>query len=279
MVPVTDTTRRRDHLSVLTEDLVSDYCDHLRRLGRAPATVALRRRILRQAERALGDLARADPDDLAAFVAAGHCPETRRQYASTLRGLSAWGRRHGVVPDWRDALPSVRVPRHLPHPVPPVVVARLLDLPDPYDVAAVLLMAYAGLRVGEVPGVERCDVERTAAGGHRVRVVGKGGVERLAPIPAWAADAVLPWLPVPRASHTIGVRVGRAIKAAGGQGGAHGLRHFYATQLLAACHDLRIVQEALGHASPTTTAIYAAIDSDAATAAVEALPRPRLAVA
>ena len=271
--------RRREHLAMLSGDLVADYCAHLDRIGRAPATVTLRRRVLRLAERVLGDLRLADPDDVAAWVTTGRRPETRRQYASSLRGLSEWGVRHGLMPDLRDALPSVRVPRHLPHPVRADVVAALLDGEDPFDVAAWTLMAYGGLRVGEVPGVEPGDLVRTASGGWRVRVVGKGGVERYAPIPAWAAESVLPWLPVPRVAHTISVRTTRAIRAAGGTGSAHGLRHHYATSLLAACHDLRIVQEALGHASPTTTAIYCAIDSDAATAAVEALPRPRLAVA
>lgn len=270
--------RRREHLAMLSGDLVADYCAHLDRIGRAPSTVTLRRRVLRLAERALGDLRRADPKAVTAWVTSGRRPETRRQYACSLRGLSAWGVRHGLMPDLRDALPSVRVPRHLPHPVAPDVVAALLDGDDPYDVAAWTLMAFAGLRVGEVPGVTPASLERVASGGWRVRVVGKGGVERMAPIPAWAAEAVLPWLPVPRCGHTISVRTTRAIRAAGGTGSAHGLRHFYATSLLAGCHDLRVVQEALGHASPVTTAIYCAIDSDAATAAVETMPRPRLRV-
>ena len=266
-----------EHLTVLTGDPIEDYCAYLARLGRAPSTVGLRRRLLRLAEREVGPLLAADPDDLAAWATRpGLRPETRRQYAGTLRGFCGWAARHGLRTP--ADLPHVRVPRHLPHPVPAPVVAALLDLPDPYDRAAVLLMACAGLRVGEVPGVGPDALERHG-GGWRVRVVGKGGVERLAPIPAWAAEELLPWLPVPRVAHTISVRVGRATRAAGGQGGPHGLRHYYATSLLSACHDLRIVQEALGHASPQTTAIYTLVDDDAATAAVEAVPRPRLRVA
>ena len=37
----------------------------------------------------------------------------------------------------------------------------------------------------------------------------------------------------------------------------HQLRHHFATELLKSCADITIVQQALGHASPTTTQIYA----------------------
>ena len=50
----------------------------------------------------------------------------------------------------------------------------------------------------------------------------------------------------------------------------HALRHTFATQVYAATKDLRLVQDALGHSSPQTTAKYAhLVDSVAAAEAIE----------
>jgi len=107
----------------------------------------------------------------------------------------------------------------------------------------------------------------------------KGNKERYVPIPDaclkmlrqhWLTDRNQVWLfPAPRQSnkamHESSVQ--RALRAAVRESGVrkkatvHTLRHSYATHLLEAGVNLRIIQGYLGHTSPTTTAIYTHLTS------------------
>jgi integrase/recombinase XerC len=143
--------------------------------------------------------------------------------------------------------------------------------------AAIMELLYAsGIRVSELCGLDLGDVD-----GERrsVRVLGKGGRERVVPMGIPAARAVRQWQQAGRpglisarsgAALFLGARGGRLdprtarrvvharIAAAGSvpDTGPHGLRHTAATHLLEGGADLRSVQEILGHASLATTQIY-----------------------
>ena len=57
---------------------------------------------------------------------------------------------------------------------------------------------------------------------------------------------------------------------------AHQLRHWFATNLYQKTRDLRLTQEMMGHADPSTTAIYTAFDLRDATDAVQSLSFARV---
>ncbi len=141
---------------------------------------------------------------------------------------------------------------------------------------ALLEVLYAtGIRVSELCGLDVDDVDRQR---RTIRVLGKGGRERVVPLGMPALDAVDAWCGRGRpvlvcgrsgAALFLGVRGGRidqtavrrVVHARLGEAGVpdmgpHGLRHTAATHLLEGGADLRSVQELLGHASLGTTQIY-----------------------
>ena len=111
---------------------------------------------------------------------------------------------------------------------------------------------------------------------------GKGGRDRVVPLPKpcltqlrqyWLAERpTRPWLfPAQKVNGPLpGNGLYKTFKAALRESSVtkdacvHSLRHSYATHLLENDVDLRIIQELLGHKSPTTTAVYTHLTSKAA---------------
>lgn len=149
---------------------------------------------------------------------------------------------------------------------------------DPRAVLAVRLGAFCGLRRGEVARCAREDLSRDLLG-WSLRVVGKGGHVREVPVPDGLAVELLGmpagWLfPSPYAAgpghltpHHVSKLVSRALPAGVTM---HMLRHRCATVAYAGTHDLRAVQELLGHSRPETTAGYIATPAESVRAAVAA---------
>lgn len=132
----------------------------------------------------------------------------------------------------------------------------------------------SGLRVSEALAL---DADTLRAEDAAVRVLGKGGKERLAPLTDTAREALARWLPLrsmlasaKERALFVGVRGGRLnrreaqriIEELCRRAGLpqavspHGLRHSFATHLLEAGADLRSVQELMGHSRLSTTQRY-----------------------
>jgi integrase/recombinase XerD len=144
------------------------------------------------------------------------------------------------------------------------------------DHALVELLYGAGLRVSEAVGLSKSGIDLD---GRLVRVVGKGGKERIVPVGRPAIDAVRRYLSRGRPYLDKRHRPELFLNARGGaltRAGAflilrrlaekagldplrvhpHLLRHSFATHLLEGGADLRSVQEMLGHADLSTTELY-----------------------
>ncbi|MGH9047484.1 MAG: tyrosine-type recombinase/integrase [Acidimicrobiales bacterium] len=177
----------------------------------------------------------------------------------------------------------VRQQRHLPESLEPTdVSAFLADLGTHRDRAIVLVMVLGGLRAAEVRSLRLVDVDQ---GRRQVRVVGKGGRERIVPVDRAFFSELAAYLRVERPAGLAtpecfvvltGATEGRAMTEAGmrslfryhrQRSGAprvrpHRLRHTYGTQLAAAGIDLLVLRELMGHVSPETTASYVHLSTE-----------------
>ncbi len=177
-------------------------------------------------------------------------------------------------------------------------MVRLLETPELSTVygirdRAILELVYAGgLRVSEVSGL---DVGAVDLARQEVRVWGKRSKERIALLGLPARDALHRYIHdarphlLPENRRTVAMFLNRyglrlsvrsiqnLVKECARRAGldpdrvhVHTLRHSFATHLLDGGADLRIVQELLGHSSPSTTQIYTHITSAQAKKVYEA---------
>lgn len=214
--------------------------------------------------------------DLIAWLAAHDwSAETRRSYRASLRRFFAWAHACGrIAVDPAATLPAIRPPRALPRPTPDVVLAAGLAGADDRVRLMLELIDMCGLRRGEVCRVHSRDVVPDLVG-YSLRIQGKGGNVRIVPVPARLARRIIDaggWVfPGAIDGHLSPRRVGELVGEALPDGWtAHTLRHRFATRAYAVSHDLRVVQELLGHAKPETTAIYTMIQPDRLRAVAEA---------
>jgi len=212
-------------------------------------------------------------------------------------------RREEVIDDDPGALVAtpkrdVRMPAHLSEDE----MSALIDAPGGTTALvtrdrAILELFYAsGLRLSELAGL---DVDDVNLGAKMVRLLGKGGKERIVPFNASAARALREYLKArdaivygqdrpdredrrdrkspsrPRDPLFVNYRGGRLttrsvdrlvrryVAASSARMGIspHALRHSFATHLLQRGADLRVIQELLGHARLSTTQRYTHVNA------------------
>ena len=265
--------------------------------GYSPATVAAYGTdlhgvhvFLERREKGLHDPAAVTKNDVTAYLADLH----RRKLAksSVCRKLSALRafyrflrQRKLVAEDPCASLSNPKLSKVHPRVLNVDQAVHLVETdttPDPAglrDLALLELLYGSGLRISEALGL---DFNHVDLGERLVRVLGKGGKERIVPLTGVAAERLERYLeqrgafgPAPREQAVfLGRRGGRLsrrqadriVKTRAALSGVevsispHTLRHSFATHMLQAGADLRSVQEMLGHSRISTTQRYTHLD-------------------
>lgn len=211
---------------------------------------------------------------------------------STARALSVvrnfygyLGRQSGKICLALAAVQSPRVKLSLPRPLSQSQAAALMDDIEGFaneiwlglrDRALFVLLYATGMRISEALNLKGSCLPFS----DRLTILGKGKKQRIVPILPLAQTAMSEYIkacPFPIASETpvfLGAKGGplnpavaqKALRLYRHSMGLpdyvtpHALRHSCATHLMSQTHDLRGIQELLGHASLATTQVYTNID-------------------
>jgi integrase/recombinase XerD len=276
-------------LSPESQAVIDAYIDELwLERGLAQNSLAAYRRDLGQlAGMIQRPIAEATAEDLlqavAARFAAGYRARSAARWLSCVRGFYRHQVRKGrLLIDPSQDLSLPKLGRPLPATLSEAEVEALLDAPDVSEPVglrdrAMLELLYAsGLRVTELVSLTAASLNLRQG---VLRVLGKGGKERLVPVGQEALHWIERYLADARPALVAGSpsgalfpsRLGQpmtrqtfwhAIKRHAAKAGIqraispHTLRHAFATHLLNHGADLRAVQMMLGHADLSTTQIY-----------------------
>lgn len=281
-------------MRVHVKELCREYLAHLRvERGSSPLTVTAYSADLRDYvrfldKRGVADVDDVDRDTVVAYEAdlfdRGYAASSVDRHVSVLKGFHRFLVREGYAR--RNPTDTLQLPK-MPERLPDVLSVAQIDAmlsqpmdegPIPLRNRAIMEMLYGcGLRVSECTGLDLGDA--VLEDGY-LRIVGKGGKERVAPISGAALRMLCeylengrPQLAKPYAKpisavflnarggrltrqsvHAIVADAGRAIGIANLH--PHTLRHSFATHMLEGGADLRVIQEILGHSDISTTQVY-----------------------
>jgi integrase/recombinase XerC len=236
----------------------------------------------------LAGLAAGRPDSRSGQRRAPYSKSSIGRKLAAIRALFAWLVRSGqAVANPAELIATPKREQRLPFHLNIDQAVALVESPPPphqeeleaaRDRALLELLYSSGLRVSELTGLSVGDLDRT---GGLVRVLGKGGKERIVPVGSKALESLTAYLvlrswpdePAPLFLNKRGQRINRrsvarivtrqalqieAFRAIS----PHTLRHTFATHLLEQGADLRSIQELLGHSSLSTTQKYTHLGLD-----------------
>jgi integrase/recombinase XerC len=266
---------------------LEQFCDYV-----MSGPDAFRRPAEERPPASLDALRRAQKTDVRAFLAhvqtAGGTSRTSARKLASIRAAYRFFMRTGALEsNPAETLRSPKLARDLPSVLSIPEVTKLLEAPDinePLglrDRAVMETLYSSGIRAAECAGLRIAHLD--LAGG-TMTVLGKRNKERIAYLGRCAQEALAAYLRVrpvlgapahdrvfvnfrggPLSTRSIQRIVEHYVRAALPHlrdVSPHTLRHTFATHLLDAGADLRVVQELLGHESLSSTQIYTHVSID-----------------
>lgn len=253
------------------EQAITAFTNYQRRRNLSPSTITHRRFRLRALAQWLDkDLLDADGKDIEKWLDVHDlAPQTRYTYVAYLTAFYVWAVKQRLVrKDPTEDIDRPKLPKRVPRPIGRDDLAHAFAEADLRMRCFLLLAAFAGARCMEIAALRVEDIHRDQG---VLLLHGKGDKERLVPLHPDVLRALTAF-GLPRAGYvfrrrdghplkpsTISRYVGGYLRSVGVDATAHMGRHAYATALYQLSGgDLRMTQDLLGHASPSSTAIYAA---------------------
>lgn len=206
---------------------------------------------------------------------------------SALKNFYRWlGEEYGFENTYVETAKTPRFRSRFPRPITEQGTREVLEYVgtksgEPWvatrDVAIISLLYGCGLRISEALALK----QRELPLGETIRIIGKGKKERVIPVIPYCQQAVLeyaqlcPFIGKRTDPLFFGVRGGllnqRAVRKTmerarislglPANSTPHSLRHSFATHILNAGGDLRVIQDLLGHSSLSTTQAYTKIET------------------
>lgn len=262
------------------DSLLPLYAEYLESAGRPATTVNLRCGQIRRVARELDVTPiEVSTELLVRFMRNDQWADnTRATWRASLSGFFRWAHGMNYLPtNPALMLPTVRVPHGQPKPASDAALEHAAMYADMRTALMVELGRRAGLRCMEIATLRRehivVDVITDRKGKkrkvHSLRIKGKGGKTRTVPVAKDLGKKLLalPAGPIFRGrvdGHISPAYVSKLLSRVLPDGvTGHKLRHRFATEAYRGSgHNLRAVQQLLGHSSVATTQVYTEVDSD-----------------